>query len=169
MIKRHKALHSLSHDHHHGLILAQLIKKGSPLYKNLPDTTEGKKEYSIRFYNDELIRHFEVEEKVLYPLVNNRAREIDSLFEEIIAEHQQIKKLITKLESNDDVEDTMDELGYLLESHIRKEERKLFPLIQNLLSDEESFFPSIAPRKFLISTKRGSCFSCSCFLGPSSV
>jgi len=136
-MERHKALHSLSHDHHHGLILSQLIKKDSSLYKNLPETTEEKKDYSIRFYNDELIRHFEVEEKVLYPLVNNRAREIDSLFEEIIAEHQQIKKLITKLESNDDVEDTMDELGYLLESHIRKEERKLFPLIQNLLSDEE--------------------------------
>lgn len=136
-MERHKALHSLSHDHHHGLILAQLIKKGSPQYKNLPSTIEGKKDYSIRFYNDELIRHFEVEEKVLHPLVNNRDKEIDSLFDEIIAEHQQIKKLITKLESNDDVEDTMDELGYLLESHIRKEERKLFPLIQNLLSDEE--------------------------------
>jgi len=136
-LKRHKALHSLSHDHHHGLILAQLIKKGSPLYKNLPSTTEGKKNYALQFYNTELIRHFEDEEKVLYPLVKNRDKKIDNLFEEIIAEHQQIKKLITKLESNDDVEDTMDEIGYLLESHIRKEERKLFPLIQNLLSDEE--------------------------------
>jgi len=43
-IKRDKALHILSHDHHHGLILAQLIKKGSPQYKNLPNTTEGKKD-----------------------------------------------------------------------------------------------------------------------------
>jgi len=136
-LKRHKALHSLSHDHHHGLILAQLIKKGSPSYKYLPETTQGKKDYALQFYNTELIRHFEDEEKVLYPLVKSRDKVIDSLFEEIIAEHQQIKKLITNLKSNNNVEDTMDELGYLLESNIRKEERKLFPLIQNLLSDEE--------------------------------
>ena len=139
-LKRHKALHSLSHDHHHGLILAQLLKKCSPDYKNLPSTTEGKKDYAVQFYNTELVRHFEVEEKVLYPLVNDRDKEIDSLFKEIIAEHQQIKKFITKLESNNDVEDTMDQLGYLLESHIRKEERELFQIIQNLLSDEELIY-----------------------------
>ncbi len=136
-IKRHKALHILSHDHHHGLILAQLIKKGSPQYKNLPFTTEGKRDYAVQFYNTELIRHFEEEEKVLYPLVKSRDKEIDSLFEEIITEHRKIKKLITRLESDEDVDDTMDELGYLLESHIRKEERELFTAIQKILTEEE--------------------------------
>ncbi len=136
-IKRHKALHILSHDHHHGLILAQLIKKGSPQYKNLPFTTEGKRDYAVQFYNTELIRHFKEEEKVLYPLVKSRDKEIDSLFEEIITEHRKIKKLITRLESDEDVDDTMDELGYLLESHIRKEERELFTAIQKILTEEE--------------------------------
>ena len=31
----------------------------------------------------------------------------------------------------------MDELGHVLESHIRKEERNLFGKIQEILSDEE--------------------------------
>jgi len=136
-LKRDKALHILSHDHHQGLILSQIIKKGSPKYRNLPETKEGKKDYTIRFYNDELIKHFEDEEKILFPIVKGKDDEIDNLFEEIITEHKNIKYLITQLESDSDVEDTMNELGYLLESHIRKEERNLFMKIQEILSDDE--------------------------------
>jgi len=136
-IKRHKALHILSHDHHHGLILAQLIKKGSPQYKNLPDTTEGKKDYSIKFYNDELIKHFEDEEKILFPVVKGKDDEINNLFEEIITEHKKIKQLINHLKSDEDVENTLDELGHILESHIRKEERILFGKIQEVLTEDE--------------------------------
>ena len=136
-LKRDKALHILSHDHHHGLLLAQLIKKGSPKYKNMPDTTEGKKDYSIRFYKDELIKHFEDEEKILFPVVNGKDDEIDNLFDEIINEHKKIKQLFNQLELDKDVEDTMDELGHILESHIRKEERNLFGKIQEILTEDE--------------------------------
>lgn len=136
-IKRHKALHILSHDHHHGLMLAQLIKKDSPQYKNLPDTTEGKKDYSIKFYNDDLIKHFNDEEKILFPVVNGKDDGIDNLIEEIITEHRKIEQLINQIESDEDVENTLDELGNLLESHIRKEERNLFMKIQSVLTEEE--------------------------------
>ncbi len=136
-IKRDKALHILSHDHHHGLILAQLVKKGSPKYKNLPETTEGKKDYSIRFYNDELIKHFEDEEKILLPVVNGKDDEINNLIEEIITEHKKIKQLINRLDSDEGVENTLDELGNILESHIRKEERNLFMKIQEILTEDE--------------------------------
>ena len=136
-LKRDKALHILSHDHHHGLLLAQLVKKGSPKYKNMPDTTAGKKDYSIRFYNDELIKHFEDEEKILFPVVNGKDDEIDNLFEEIITEHKQIKELINHLKSDENDENTLDELGHILESHIRKEERILFGKIQEVLTEDE--------------------------------
>lgn len=136
-IKRDKALHILSHDHHHGLILAQLIKKGNPQYKNLPNTTEGKKDYSIKFYNDELIKHFEDEEKILFPFVNGKDDEIDNLVEEIITDHKKIKQLVNQLESDEGVENTLNELGNILESHIRKEERNLFMKIQIILTKDE--------------------------------
>jgi len=136
-IKRDKALHILSHDHHHGLILAQLIKKGSPQYKNLPNTTEGKKDYSIKFYYDELVKHFEDEEKILFPVVNGKDDEIDNLIEEIITEHKKIKQLVSQLESDEDVKNTLNELGNILESHIRKEERDLFMKIQAILTEQE--------------------------------
>ncbi len=136
-LKRNKALHILSHDHHHGLLLAQLIIKGSPQYKNMPDTTEGKKDYSIRFYYDELIKHFEDEEKILFPAVKGKDVKIDNLFEEIITEHKKIKQLINRLESDEDIENILDELGSILESHIRKEERILFGKIQEILTEDE--------------------------------
>ena len=136
-LKRDKALHILSHDHHHGLLLAQLIKKGSPQYKNMPDTTEGKKDYSIRFYYDELIKHFADEEKILFPAVKGKDDEIDNLFEEIITEHKKIKQLINHLKSDENVENTLDEFGHILESHIRKEERILFGKIQEVLTEDE--------------------------------
>jgi len=136
-LKRHKALHILSHDHHQGLILAQLIKKDSPHYKKLPYTTEGKKDYTIRFYNYELIKHFEDEEKILFSFIKGKDNDIDKLIEEIITEHKKIRQLINQLESGEDVENTMDELGHILESHIRKEERNLFGKIQEVLSEDE--------------------------------
>ena len=76
-MKRHPALHPLSHDHHQGLILAQQLKKGAPQYKGMPATLEEKKNYTISFYNNELIKHFEDEEKILFPLVKDRSPEID--------------------------------------------------------------------------------------------
>ncbi len=136
-IKRHKCLAPLSRDHHRGLILAQLIKKDAPDYKDLPKTNSDKVEYTISFYKNELVKHFTKEEEILYPGVKNKSDEIDELFEEIISEHKKIKQLVLQLESSENKDDILNELGVLLELHIRKEERVLFEKIQNLLSDEE--------------------------------
>jgi len=136
-MKRHKGLYSLSHDHHQGLILAQLIKKSAPKYKNLPDTTDGKTEYTINFYNVELLKHFKQEEEILFPAVKGKDKAIDSLIDEIISEHRRIKSLVDSLKAKNNHEQLLDELGNLLELHIRKEERILFPAIEKLLSEDE--------------------------------
>lgn len=136
-MKRHPALYTLSHDHHQGLILAQQLKKGAPQYKGMPATIEGKKEFAISFYNTELVRHFEDEEKILFPSSSGRTEEIDRLISEIISEHRRMERLINALENTDDLESTMDELGWLLEKHIRKEERELFVEIEKKMSDSE--------------------------------
>jgi iron-sulfur cluster repair protein YtfE (RIC family) len=136
-IKRHKGLAPLSRDHHKGLILTQLIKKDAAEYKDLPKTISDKVEYTISFYKNELVGHFKNEEDILYPAVKNKSDEIDELFAEIISEHKKIKQLVVQLESSENKDDILNELGVLLELHIRKEERVLFEKIQNLLSDEE--------------------------------
>lgn len=136
-MKRHPSLYTLSHDHHQGLILAQQLKKGAPQYKGMPSTPEGKKEYTLTFYKTELVKHFEDEENILFPSSSGKSEEIDRLISEIISEHRQIETLIDKLNTNSDIENNMNELGWLLEKHIRKEERELFVEIEKVLSISE--------------------------------
>ena len=136
-MKRHPALYTLSHNHHQGLILAQQIKKGAPQYKGMPLTLAGKKEYTISFYNADLAKHFQDEEEILFPTVKNKNTELDKLIAEIISEHRNVETLIEDMEKTDQLESVLDELGCLLEKHIRKEERKLFMEIEKVLSDDE--------------------------------
>jgi len=136
-IKRHKSLQPLSHGHHQGLILAQQLKKDAPQYKGMPSTLEGKKEYTMTFYKTELKKHFEDEEKILFPFVKSKNEDVDKLIKEIISEHRKMESLIKVLGETDQLENVLDELGWLLEKHIRKEERVLFVEIEKVLSEEE--------------------------------
>ena len=136
-MKRHPALHALSHDHHQGLILAQQLKKGAPQYKGMPSTLKDKKDYTISFYKTELVKHFQDEENILFPAVKNKNAEVDRLIAEIISEHRKMELLVSELEKTNRMEDVLDELGKLLEKHIRKEERELFVEIERVLNDKE--------------------------------
>jgi iron-sulfur cluster repair protein YtfE (RIC family) len=136
-MKRHPALYTLSHDHHQGLILAQQLKKGAPQYKGMPSTLVDKKEYTLSFYKIELVKHFQDEEEILFPAVKNKNAEVDKLVAEIISEHRKMESLVYELEKTEHLENVLDDLGWLLEKHIRKEERELFVEIEKVLSDEE--------------------------------
>ena len=128
-MKRHKSLIFISHDHYHGLQLGQLIKKNAPQLKNLPNDIEGKKNYTINFYENDLLHHFYLEENIILPAVKGR--------NELINEHREIEKTVESLKENTNIEDKLDKLGTLLQEHIRKEERILFEKIQKELSEEE--------------------------------
>ncbi len=136
-MKRHKSLIFISHDHYHGLQLAQLIKKNAPKFKTLPNDLEGKKNYTINFYENDLLHHFYLEENIILPAVKGRNKEIDKLFEEILIEHKNIEKSIEALKENIDIERKLNEIAVLLQNHIRKEEQVLFEKIQKELSENE--------------------------------
>jgi len=135
-MKRHPALYTLSHDHHQGLILAQQLKKGASQYKGMPSTLEGKKDYTLTFYKAELAKHFENEEKILFPFVGGKSEVVDGMMSEVVSEHRQMEALVSELGKTNKLEDVLDELGKLLEKHIRKEERELFVEIEKVLSDD---------------------------------
>lgn len=136
-MKRHPALYTLSHDHHQGLILAQQLKKNSPQYRGMPSTLEEKKDYTVLFYESELKKHFKEEEEILFPAAMNKNEEVDKLIEAVISEHRKMDTLVKELENTNQLENVLDELGWLLEKHIRKEERELFVEIESVLSDDE--------------------------------
>jgi hemerythrin-like domain-containing protein len=135
-MKRHPSLIALSHDHHHGLMLAQLIKKGAPEYKGLPTDIIGKVKYAKEAWEKELKLHFKNEEEILFPFVKNKDVDLDKLIEGILEEHKQIKSLVKNLDTSENKEEVLNDLGILLEKHIRKEERQVFKMIQMLFEDE---------------------------------
>ena len=136
-MKRHPSLIPLSQDHQKGLLLAQLLKKNAPEYKGLPKDPIGKMNYAKEIYNNELDQHFKEEEEFVFPYLKGRSNEIDELVSEILSEHKILKKSILSLKEGISLIDKMDKIGYLLESHIRKEERDLFEKIPQVLSDGE--------------------------------
>lgn len=134
-MKQHDSLAPLSRDHHEALILARLLQKNAPLYKNLPTEADAKAEYAIAIYNKSLKDHFIKEEKVLQ-IVRNIHPDIDRLSSEIIEEHKQLSIAFKELNKNKTLVIALDTLGIALETHIRKEERILFPLIQQYCPEE---------------------------------
>ena len=134
-MKRHEALAPLSRDHHGALILAQLIKRNAPEYKGLPTTISDKVVYAIDFYKTELKTHFKKEE-LLLKKVKALHPAIVKLSDEIVAEHALLKGLFLSLNNAFDPEAVLNELGNELDAHIRKEERILFPLIQEHCTEE---------------------------------
>lgn len=136
-MKRHESIIPLSHDHHHGLILAQLLKPGAPEYKGLPNDSDGKSEYAINAWQTELKVHFRNEEEILFPSVKERNDKLDQLIKEILEEHKALETLFTELELKKGNEKILNEIGYKLEAHIRKEEREVFNLIQQIIPEDE--------------------------------
>jgi iron-sulfur cluster repair protein YtfE (RIC family) len=128
-MKRIEALAPLSREHHNALMLAQLLKKDAPAYKGLPLSVDGKIAYAKQQFEKELKSHFSKEEQVFVEAKSSH-EPINVLMEEICAEHRQLEVLFMSLDSVEDKEWTMNELGKKLDQHIRKEERVLFPLLQ---------------------------------------
>ena len=134
-MKRHPALAHLSREHHGALILSRLLQMNAPAYKGLPTDIEGKAIYAFKFYEEELIKHFEEEEKVL-ELVRGINEPLDLLVQAIFCEHQELHILFKSINNHPNDTTYPDELGKVLEIHIRKEERELFPLIETTCSEE---------------------------------
>ncbi|MCF6269942.1 MAG: hemerythrin domain-containing protein [Melioribacteraceae bacterium] len=134
-MKRHKTIIPLSHDHHVILKLAQEIKRNFIKTVLGKSSIENKVKHVISTFKKELLPHFNHEENILFPLAKGKDAELDRMIDEIIEEHDKIGRLVSKIEVGDK-EQNLDDLGFLLESHIRKEERIVFSKIEEILGDE---------------------------------
>ena len=134
-MKRHESLAPLSREHHDALILAQLMKKNAPNYNGLPTDNAGKVMYAMNLFNTTLKEHFFREELMLRK-VEHCHEDIRIIGQEILQEHEQLTAFFLNLDNAANQEDIMDQLGISLDQHIRKEERILFPLIQQYCSEE---------------------------------
>jgi len=135
-MKRHEALIPLSREHHGTLILSRLLRSDAPAFKGLPHDEKGKAEYALKFYREELIQHFEQEEKMI-PMLKGVNSTLDSLLACMQLEHQELHSLFNSLNQDMELSAQLDMIGRSLESHVRKEDRVIFPLIQESCTEEE--------------------------------
>jgi quercetin dioxygenase-like cupin family protein len=132
-MKRHPALIPLSHDHHRALVEARRLRRAA----DAPESGAVATAF-LRFFADETVPHFRQEEELLFPGVLD-FEEARELLVQALLEHQRLHALTARLQqlvdTGGEVDETMRELGDVLEAHVRLEERQLFPLIERLVED----------------------------------
>ena len=148
---RHPNLISLSHDHHHGLALALRCRKQA-LGQLKPMGPAGLHERAREFFDffvGNLIAHFRAEEEMLFPYLGEVAPESGPMIDELIQDHEQIRATASKLEAGAASAKLIFDLGDLLERHIRKEERELFPLFEQYADTEKAEAIGAAMKKIV--------------------
>lgn len=136
-MKRHSALINLSREHHNALILARLLRKNAPVFKNLPSEIIEKSDYAEQYYMSTLLNHFEAEERVLLPYLEKVNSEIDIYLIQMMEQHIQLRKQFNEIKRTTNLIEHLDKIGENLENHIRMEERQLFEAIQSFFSETE--------------------------------
>ena len=137
-MKRDQALVALSRDHHDGLLLAVRLQQGKKALLRLwSHDPFWQAKYVVKFYEDHLISHFEAEENILFPLAEQHLND-SSLVKQLMEDHVQMRKLVDSFRHPEEkkLECNLEQFGKLLESHIRCEERELFPLCEKSIPAE---------------------------------
>ncbi|GAB3198465.1 hemerythrin-like domain-containing protein [Pontibacter aydingkolensis] len=138
-MKRHESLVPISRQHHSGLLTARLLQYGAPPYKEMPTTPEAKRSYTLDFLDEHLRPHFKLEEETVFILAPEVSEELAKQTKHLLAQHRELEKLILALPDvkMEALPDKLDEIGKLLEQHIRHEERVFFEQLQQELPDEK--------------------------------
>ena len=127
-MKRSEALKALSHQHHQGLFAALHLKRARR------ETAAEARTIFLDFFEREGARHFRAEEELLLPAFARHTEVDDPAIVRVLTDHVDLSRRALDLEASaDSGSATLRELGERLESHIRFEERVLFPMIEEAL------------------------------------
>jgi hemerythrin-like domain-containing protein len=138
-MKRHPALIPLSRDHHDGLVQALRLRRAArdgDAAARLVAASEF-----VEFFRNEERVHLRDEEEELFPLLLRRVSSQPALLREARVQHVQLERfartLVIAVAAGSVDREPLDAAGELLDAHIRLEERQLFPLIEELVPDDE--------------------------------
>lgn len=126
-IKRNEHILQLSRDHHFTLLFSWKLVQG---VKNKIDSERIKK-YIEYFWHNDMKVHFREEEEILFPHIKGEQVAKAAL------DHELIKEQVYKVLSEDDQEQIYKHLTLLADtiiSHVRYEERVLFPHLEQVLT-----------------------------------
>jgi hemerythrin-like domain-containing protein len=138
-MKRAPELRYLSDHHHQGLVHARRLRRAAT--REGSTTPKETAETLRKVWREEATAHFREEEEVLLPVLARYGGGAGrGPVAQMLAQHTQIRGLVMEL--SDEVRngvvkpETLEGLGELLETHIRLEEREVFPLIEKVLPEE---------------------------------
>ena len=138
-MKRHPALIPLSRDHHNGLVQALRLRRAAT-DADASARLVAAREF-VEFFRNEERLHLRGEEEELFPLFVRHVQSQPAPLREARVQHLQLAGLARKLEialaAGIVDREPLDAAGELLDAHIRLEERQLFPLIEELVPDDE--------------------------------
>lgn len=130
---RDKNLIPLSRQHQHALALCVRIDRASPV--DVADLEAWQAEIT-QIVQSEIRIHFAAEEQVLFPAVLKFA-ELRVLVEELLVEHAKLREEFAEAERRPLSPERLLGLAQGLSAHIRKEERRLFERVQELMNAAE--------------------------------
>jgi iron-sulfur cluster repair protein YtfE (RIC family) len=137
---RHPSLIALSHDHHHGLALALRCRKQA-LGRLKPMGAEGlrlRAQEFRDFFDKQLTPHFRAEEEVLFPYMREALPQSAELLRDLVRDHDAFRQAVGRLTAATGLSKLIFDLGDLLERHIRREERELFPLFEKHIESSQA-------------------------------
>lgn len=134
-IRRHEALRPLSRHHmvglHIGLKLSRVGTEKSKI--SFEQMMEDAREFWFLGGQE----HFREEEEILLPVFAMYGDINQPKIIEMLLEHVTIRSGMQKLFADELAEAEIRELGALLHAHIRKEERILFPMMEEAIPEEK--------------------------------
>jgi hemerythrin-like domain-containing protein len=128
-MKRHPALHSLSHEHHQALVLALRIGKAAGKSEGKPEEVAALLASVPPFFHAHLEPHFQIEERDLFPALSTAGH--TALVARTAAEHREMRALLEGIEMGD--AEALTAFGALLKAHVQFEEKELFGAYEGTL------------------------------------
>jgi hemerythrin-like domain-containing protein len=122
-IRRHQRLVPFSQDHHNGLMVVLLVKKG--LKKAVHPERLSK--FICWFFQNGLEAHFQEEESLLFHMLSAA----NEMLHRLAQEHASMRQMAARLSASPADLTTINQFANLLEGHIRYEERTVYHYLQS--------------------------------------
>jgi hemerythrin-like domain-containing protein len=131
-VKRSDALRSLSRDHHEALVVALRLRRATA------ETAIEARARFLAFWTAHGELHFRLEETTLLPAYAAHGDPYHPLVLGVLGDHVAIRQRAAGLAADPDAPlEALHELGQRLDDHVRREERELFPLIEEAMPEDE--------------------------------
>jgi len=131
MSRRHPGLVPVARDHVHALSVAARLRRGPRGgHDQWPSDPAEQAARLQHFLEHDLRPHFAAEEALVFPLARQHLTEAAALVVLLVEEHRALERMILALAGSVPEASTLAAIGTLLEAHVRREDRTLFPRME---------------------------------------